>query len=93
MRETGLADGVGGDAVDGAEIHATYPRRSFAGAPRGGAKRSEQTARVVDQEDVWPRIAQVHDRDRRGVDHDPLELVEMCAGEVRDQHPDDVAVG
>ena len=83
--EPGLADGVGGDAIDGSEVHRGLssqvlprtrgPRRGL--LPRRRSRRrpeSGEASGVVDQEHVRAAAgAELHHRDRRRVDR-------RCAG-------------
>ena len=79
-----LADRVGGDAVDRAEVHAGYPR-TFPWPPRPWASQGAVgSARNVRARPCRSRAGRAGGRpraqrgDRGGVDHDPLELVQRC---------------
>src|SRR5439155_3085337 len=64
------------------------------GLPRRGGPPGEtcETAGVVQQEHMRLAAVQLRDRHRRGLDDDPVELVQRRAGEMGREDADDVAV-
>ena len=94
-----LTHGVRGDAIDDPEVHGAYPR-SFrplrvAGVSHGrrrGLAEAPEPAGVVHEHDVGARPAQLQDRDRGRIDHDPLELVQRGRRVVGEHDPSDIAV-
>ena len=90
--EARLSDGVGGDALDGSEVHRAYPRRflrprdpragvatSHGGAGPSGPNRLE-AAGVVDQEDTDAAApVEMHDGDGCRVHDRALEAIQRGA--------------
>src|SRR5262245_64732151 len=62
-------------------------------APLRRTQVAEVTADVVDPDHERPGARVAHDADRGRVDRDPLEVIEVGAGGVRQDRLDDVAVG
>src|SRR2546428_10939754 len=58
----------------------------------GPCESPEASSRVVHQKHSRRTTVERHDGDAGGVDDRSLEEVEVCAGEVRDEHSHDVAM-